>query len=226
MAVRLPVLIRQTKVFELVIAGKTYDQIQKELGCSEDTIARDMQAIGEQVQAIAKERLGEAVAVALANYQAIIDEAWRNYRADNRRITDWYDGRLNYEVTIIAKKSLGVAGGANLDDPDDSDEGAQESAPVEVKRTRRTVRPPLINERVAWMQLAMQATREFTELLGIKKLIIELGGPKGGPIVWTGPALDQAAQELSEWRKQRMSELSSLPSAAPAPTTSATPTES
>jgi very-short-patch-repair endonuclease len=45
-----------------------------------------------------------------------------------------------------------------------------------------------------------------------------------GKVEMTSPALEQATQELTEWRKQRMSELSSLPSAAPAPTTSATPT--
>lgn len=45
-----------------------------------------------------------------------------------------------------------------------------------------------------------------------------------GKVEFTSPALEQATQELTEWRKQRMSELSSLPSAAPAPTTSATPT--
>jgi very-short-patch-repair endonuclease len=54
---------------------------------------------------------------------------------------------------------------------------------------------------------------------------LELTGKDGGPVAITTPALEQAAQELSEWRKQRMSELSSLPSAAPTSPTSATPTE-
>lgn len=40
-----------------------------------------------------------------------------------------------------------------------------------------------------------------------------------GAVQITSPALEQATQELAAWRKQRMSELSSLPSAAPTPTT-------
>lgn len=54
---------------------------------------------------------------------------------------------------------------------------------------------------------------------------LEITGKNGGPLQMTTPALEQAQQELAEWRKQRMSELSSLPSAVPTPPTSATPTE-
>ena len=42
---RLPMLVRQTRVFELVVAGKSYGDICAELRISEDTVARDMRAV-------------------------------------------------------------------------------------------------------------------------------------------------------------------------------------
>lgn len=202
------VLIRQSKVFDLVVAGKSYAQICEQLHISEDTVARDMAAIGEEVQSLARTRAGEVLAVALANYQAVIDNAWREYHQAARRERDWYAGKLDYEHESIATKTLAIEG-----KPDETDGGKarprkdaaaeaaiaalaleSESQPLEVKRTRRTVRPALANnDRRAWLSLIVDTTREMTELLGIKKTIVEHTGAGGGPLfkVYLGVDPDQ-----------------------------------
>jgi len=234
---RLPVLIRQNKVFELVVAGRTYTQICQQLHISEDTIARDMAAIGEEVQRLVRERAGEIVAVALATYQKVIDEAWREYYAAAQREKDWYAGHLDFEHETIATKTLAI-------EADETDEGRRkpnkdaaaraaisalaiesESQPLEVTRTRKAVRPALVNSgRREWLQVIMEATREITELTGVKKLIVEHSGPSGGAIEVTTTALEQAARELQEWRHQMTQQLS-MPNVPPTPPTSPTPME-
>lgn len=191
---RLPVLIRQNQVFELVLAGRTHAQIAAQLQISDDTIARDMEAIGEQVQEIARSRLGELTAVALANYQAVYDEAWEQYHADRRRVSDWYAGRLDYQHESVATKTLA----AGDDDASSAVAFDAESAPLEVKTTRRTVRPALQADRVAWLRLAMDATREFCELMGIKKLQIEHQGKGGGPVEYVHMSLDEWKQQAAQ----------------------------
>jgi hypothetical protein len=190
---RLPILIRQSRTFDLVVAGRSYAEICKELGVSEDTVARDMAAIGEQVQAASRERLGEVVAVALATYQQIIDRAWKEYERDQQREQRWYKGELDYGTESVWTKTLA------LDEAEEGDEGAphrrdasvelasklfpQESEPIEVRRNRRIVRPALRGEsRSTWLKLIVDTTREMTELLGIKKLIVEHQGKDGGPL--------------------------------------------
>jgi hypothetical protein len=217
---RLPVLIRQNAVFELVVQGRSYAQICQQLQISDDTVARDMQAIGEQVQTLVRERAGEIVAVALATYQTVIDHAWREYRAAAQRERDWYAGRLDFAHETVATKTLALDGEADDDAPI-----AGESAPIEVKRTRKTVRPTLVShQRREWLAIIMDATREITELTGVKKLIVEHHGKDGGAIAITSPAMDAAAQELAAWRKQMSDALSSLPSAPPTPPISPTNT--
>jgi ribosomal protein L25 (general stress protein Ctc) len=190
---RLPVLIRQSKVFDLVVQGKDYAEICAALRISEDTVARDMQAIGDQVRELSRARLGEVVAVALATYQRVIDEAWREYRADAQRERDWFAGKFDYTTEGVATKTLA------LDEAGEEGEGQprkgntsvqvaaqlfpQESEPIEVKRTVRIVRPALRGEgRSKWLTLIVDTTREMTELLGVKKLIIEHQGAGGGPL--------------------------------------------
>jgi hypothetical protein len=192
---RLPVLIRQNKVFELVVAGRTHAEICRQLDISEDTVARDMQAVGEQVLAVARERTGEVLAVALATYQQVIEDARREYRQAVQRERDWYAGRLDYEHESVSTKTLALEadetdGGTKRPRKDAAAEAAiaalaleSESQPLEVKRTRRTVRPALAsNDRRAWLALIVDTTREMTELLGIKKTIVEHSGPGGGAI--------------------------------------------
>lgn len=194
---RLPVLIRQNQVFDLVIAGKSYAEIGAQLQISEDTIARDMAAIGAQVQELARARLGELMAVALASYQRIIDEAWAQYDRDTRRLQDWYAGRLDYDHESTVTKTLAIADG---DEDEDDDEVAEESAPLEIKRTRRRVRPALQAERATWLRIVMEATREFCELFGIKKLIVEHSGPNGKPV-------EHVHMTLDEWKAQAAARL-------------------
>jgi hypothetical protein len=196
----LPILIRQNKVFELVVDGRSYAEICKRLAISEDTVARDMAAIAEQITQLATERTGEIVAVALATYQAVIDEAWRAYHAAERRELDWYAGRLDYTHESVVTKTLAVEGKTEDGAGDEDDDGTAfhtESLPLEVRRTRRTVRPALVgNDRRTWLTLIVDTTAEFTELLGVKKLIVaHQGGDK--PIEHVHLTLDEWKAEAS-----------------------------
>jgi hypothetical protein len=189
---RFPILIRQSKVFDLVVAGRSYAQICNELGISEDTVARDMAAIGEQVQEVSRKRLGEIVAVALATYQKVIDHAWQEYERDGEREQRWYAGELDYEAESVNTKTLALEEEEGPDGKPRKGDPAvqlarrlfpQESEPIEVRRSQRTVRPALRGEgRSRWLQVVVDTTREMTELLGIKKLIVEHQGKDGGAI--------------------------------------------
>jgi hypothetical protein len=188
---RLPVLIRQTKVFDLVVQGKSYAQICRQLKVSEDTVARDMTAIAEQVQQLVTERQGEVLAVALAQYEWVVACAKEEYRRELQRERDWWAGKLDYTQDHIKTKTLAVEGRAADDGPADSElaqEGdnspggfqpprrGQESQPIEVTRQQRTVRPGLTASRERWLRIVIEATREITELCGIKKLTIDHQG--------------------------------------------------
>jgi hypothetical protein len=201
---RLPVLIRQNQVFDLVTQGRSYAEICRQLQISEDTVARDMQAISDEVTQIARERTGEILAVALATYQAVIDEAWQSYHASAQREKDWYAGRLDYLHESVVTKTLAVeASGDQADDTDDAGVGLRdESAPLEVRRTQRSVRPALIgNDRRAWLTLVVEATREFTELLGVKKLIVAHESD--------GKPVEHVHMSLEEWKAQAAERLRS-----------------
>lgn len=191
---RLPALIRQTDVFNRLIAGQSYAQICAELGISQDTLARDVQAIGEEVRQVAKERVGELLTVALANYQFVIDEARKNYEADSERVTQWYSGALDYETSNLVTETLAIEAGEESEGRRGKGKNAaaeamyrdlalqQESQPLKVRRTSSITRPALVNDRAGWLRLIIEATREFCELLGIKKSIVEVSGPGGGPV--------------------------------------------
>lgn len=78
-----------------------------------------------------------------------------------------------------------------------------------------------------FLSAAIEALRSKRAIWGIeapKKA--EISGPQGGPIQVSGPAKAKAEAELTEWRKQMATEVSSFSSAPPTPPTSATPTES
>lgn len=174
---RLPIAIRQNRVFELVVEGKTYEQICSILGISDDTVARDLKAVGDQVQEFAKTRLGEVVGVALANLQAVLDEAWKNYRESARRLKDWEEGRLDKTFTDTSIKTL-----AEQRRGADGLELGQESEPVEVKRTTRTVRPAIRDDRADWLRIVVDTTAQICKLFGIEKQLIEVSGPGGAAI--------------------------------------------
>jgi hypothetical protein len=204
---RLPILIRQSKTFDLVVAGHSYTEICAELGVSEDTVARDMQAIGDQVQEVARKRLGEVVAVALATYQRVIDHAWAEYERDREREQRWYAGEMDYEADSVNTTTLALEEEEGPDGkPKKGNRAAQlakrlfpqESQPIEVKRSQRTVRPALRGEgRSRWLQVIVDTTREMTELLGIKKLIVEHQGKDGGPIEMANVTAEERAARVA-----------------------------
>lgn len=198
---RLPVLIRQNRVFELVVAGNGYAEICETLQISEDTVARDMVAIGEQIRSLAQERAGEVLAVALATFQWVLERARAEYDGDLAREEAWYRGQLDFERTklTVATKTLAVAGEGEGGDQDDEGNAFHgESAPLEVKRTMvvQKVRPQLRGEgRSRWLQLIADTTRDMVELLGLKKQLVEHRGLDGG-------AMPHVHYTLEQWRAE------------------------
>ena len=217
---RLPVLVRRSKVFELVVAGRTYEEIERQLGVSQDTIARDMQAVGSEVQSLCRERAGEILAVAVANIQAVIDAAWADYRLEAKRERAWLAGKLDYPTLERATKSLGSGDGDDPDGEDDDAPAAEVSAALEIKEKRGRRRPSWSSHKAKYLDIVLAATREQCELVGLKKIVLELQGKGGGPIEVNDVARAAADQELAEWRRAMIEQLSNLQSASPMPPTS------
>lgn len=156
---RLPVLIRQTQVFELVVAGKTYAEICKQLGVSEDTVARDMRAVAEQVQQLVRERADEILAVAIAQIAEVRAAAQREYEEARRLERAWHAGKFDFDQ--IETKTLAVEEDTELRD---------ESLPVEVKRRR--VRPPMRGgDRAQYLMIMRQCALDLVELCGVKRIM-------------------------------------------------------
>jgi hypothetical protein len=151
MMARLPILIRQSKVFDLVVAGKSYADICAQLDVSEDTVARDMAAIGAEVAALCRDRLSEILAVALAHLEAARDAAWSEYRADLERERAWFAGELDYGTSETTDKK--------------SDRG------FEVSTKSGKTRPGWRSSRGKWLDLVVSTTREICELVGLKRLL-------------------------------------------------------
>jgi hypothetical protein len=169
---RLPVLIRQNEVFNLVVQGKSYTQICEQLGVSEDTVARDMQAISQQVQELVRQRAGEILAAAIAQLSEVIATAWREYHLELERERDWFGGELDYptQVEEIAETEKGML--------------------TSLKTSR--ARPGWRSNRAKYLEIVLNATRELTELTGVKRHVVEIQTKSIGP----GVAI--SAEDLSD----------------------------
>jgi len=244
---RLPILVRQSKTFELVLEGKTYEQIAKRLKVSEDTVARDLATIADEVQRIVKERHGEVLLVALANYQFVVDQAKAEYQRELAQEHQWWRGKLDYPTTQTETKTLALGSGSDSAPPstdrdddeidvgvfadaiNDLDQAKQpehrdQSLPLEVKTKTGTVRPAWRSQRAQWLKSIIDSTREITELCGIKKLVVEHQGEVNGTFEITATVKQQADQELAAWREAQKTKLLSLQNVPPMSPTSPTNT--
>lgn len=181
---RLPVLVRQTKVFELVVAGKSYPEICRQLRISEDTVARDMRAVAEQVQELVRTRADEILAVAIAQIAEVRASAQREYEEDRKREKAWFAGKLDYPVVKTTAKTRQYAPRrrAKGDDAGQAKAGGDADLPLETTTETNTLRPPFQSNRAQYLALMLQATRDLVALTGVQKIILELQGNNGGPI--------------------------------------------
>jgi hypothetical protein len=209
MVARLPIQVRRNTVFDLVVAGSSHADIVRQLKVSEDTVARDMAAISDEVTALTRERAGEVLAVAVANIQAVIDAAWSDYTLEQRRERDWLAGKLDY-ATLETK--IGGVGAGDVDE-DAIDVAATQALGVVEKRSSR--RPSWRSNKAKYLDIVLAATRELCELVGLKKVILEHQGKIGVEV--DSPAMSAAAQELTEWRRLMSEQLLSMQSASPMP---------
>lgn len=224
---RLPVLIRQTQVFELVLAGHDQAEIVKKLGVSEDTIARDMAAISAEVESLVKERSGELLATAIATIGQVILDARREYAADLKYERELRAGKHDYQTTDVATKEIGGSKpqpatpkrrrrkGQEEEPPEDAD-AALPSLILETTTTRRTVRPQWRSNRAQLLKIIIEATRELAELGQLKTIVIK----HKGSISLSDAGAAAAEEKLAGWRSQMQQQLKS--SIGPAPLTAPT----
>jgi hypothetical protein len=156
MTARLPILVRRSRVFDLVVSGKSYEQIKSELYVSEDTITRDMAAIGDEVSALCRDKLSQVLAVALAHLEAARDAAWREYQADIEREEAWFAGKLDYATST--------------EEISQTDKGLYSSVKT------GAARPSWRSNRAKWLDIVVITTREICALVGVKRLLGEEEG--------------------------------------------------
>lgn len=145
---RLPIQMRQTKVFELVVAGRSYPEICAALNVSEDTIARDMKAVAEQVQGLTHKRHGEILAVALAQIAETRAAAQREYTEDRRRERAWKAGKFDYQQH---KRRAGEGGAEQFDE-------------------YTNIRPPYRVDRAKYLDIMRRCVLDLVELTGVKRV--------------------------------------------------------
>jgi len=91
---------RRAKVYQGIVAGKSLGQIRAELGVSDDTVARDLAAVGDDLLAWARQELTGTLAYVVANYKLIITEAWEKYHEECRREREWLEGKFDRTVQV------------------------------------------------------------------------------------------------------------------------------
>lgn len=214
---RLPVLIRQTQVFELVLAGKTTAEIMAKLKVSEDTIARDMKAISEQVESLVKERSGELLATAIATIGEVIINAKGEYAADLKYERELRSGKHDYQITDVSTKALGAPSpkpklskrrrrkGQAEELDEELDEDGIPQLVLETTTTIKTVRPQWRSNRAPLLKIIIEATRELAELGQLKTIVIK----HKGSINLTDVGAAAAEEKLAGWRSQMQTQLKS-----------------
>jgi len=131
---------RRAKVYKGIVAGKAMGQIRAELGVSDDTVARDLAAVGDDLLAWAKQELTGTLAFVVANYKLMILESWEGYQEECRRERDWLAGKYD-----------------RAHDAPDLDGG-----------THRESRPPPFRVlKVAWFNSMRKTLMELTKVAGL-----------------------------------------------------------
>lgn len=80
---------RRVRVFECVAAGKTTGAILTQERISSQQLEDDLRAINERLVEWASERTNQALAYAIAQYQRVIDEAWRCHAVELKTERRW-----------------------------------------------------------------------------------------------------------------------------------------
>lgn len=93
---------RQARVFAAVTQGRTAAAIQAQEHISADAFEDDMRAINERLTEWAAEQQNKALAYAIAQYQRVIDEAWRCHALELKTERRWLMKRYDRVVQLPA----------------------------------------------------------------------------------------------------------------------------
>ncbi len=75
---------RRARVFRGIAAGKSVAQIAEELGVDPGTVSQDARAVEPEMERWAADHIRGTLTMAIATYQALLDEAWQ--RIDDPRV--------------------------------------------------------------------------------------------------------------------------------------------
>jgi DNA-binding transcriptional regulator YiaG len=134
---------RRALLLQHVIAGHTYAQLRRDLGVSESTLARDLKVISSQLERWCAEQQNRALATAIAQYQRVIDEAWRAFYADEENERRWLAGEFAEQVQV----------------PD----------PVDGARVERKTQQQFRSQKSDYLRVIVTATEKLCKLAGLER---------------------------------------------------------
>jgi hypothetical protein len=134
---------RRALLLQHVIAGHTYAQLRREMGISERTLARDLKIINGQLEHWAAEQHTRALSLAIAQYQRVIDQAWRDHEQDQENERRWLAGEFASEVQV----------------PD----------PVDGARVERKTQQQFRSQKSEYLRVIVQATQALCKLCGLER---------------------------------------------------------
>ena len=141
---------RRVRLFQLICAGKTYKQIALEETISEKALAEHLKAISVNLSEWAGTEQRRTLALAIATYQRVIDEAWDAYTDARKKLDAWLAG--DYDRVELHP----AADGGDM---------------------REVRKPPILRLQCQeYLATIINATKELTRLAGLDKIPVELSG--------------------------------------------------
>ncbi len=149
--------IRQAKVLQLFVAGRSYRAIADELHIDKDTVTADIRSLTTKLDTWAANQRKQATAFVTATYQRVIDEAWAGYDAECEREQAYLAGDYDREHQV----------------PDPDGGVHQERKP-----------PPFKSLRVAWLNTIRETTTAYAKIVGVDApQRVEVSGKDGGALI-------------------------------------------
>src|SRR5277367_7120470 len=91
---------RQARIYQLLCAGETRENIMRREDISADTFTRDFQALTDNLVAWAAEQVSEALSFALATYKHVITEAWMAYHDAQEKLDKFLAGDYDRAIQV------------------------------------------------------------------------------------------------------------------------------
>lgn len=87
----------RVRLYQAIVAGKTYRDIREAEHLSDDALTDHMKAINKQLSVWASDQQNRALALAISTYTRVIDEAWLAWDDARKKLDDWLAGEYDRE---------------------------------------------------------------------------------------------------------------------------------